>query len=249
MSEPGFPSPYPNSIGARAWRGRAGLLGSLCAALVLASACGSSQAPADRATPRPALTDTAAAGAVVHVDHEIRPGNERANVVEPSSSELTAFRSASAASTCAVPLRYVTGAYSGKTDEIIQWAAAKWGLPPDAVRAVAVVESGWNMDVVGDKGESFGITQIKRTAHPGTYPLSARSTAFNLDYYGAVMRCYMAGLAQWLNDDPRGRKYEAGDLWGSVGAWYSGHWYAHNDDYLAEVRAAQTKRPWREAGF
>jgi hypothetical protein len=32
------------------------------------------------------------------------------------------------------------------TDELIQWAAAKWGLPDDLLRSVMVQESHWNQD-------------------------------------------------------------------------------------------------------
>jgi hypothetical protein len=37
----------------------------------------------------------------------------------------------------------VSGAYTGKTDEIFQWAACKWGLPDNLLRAIAVRESTW----------------------------------------------------------------------------------------------------------
>ena len=57
---------------------------------------------------------------------------------------------------------HVTGRYRGTTDEILQWAARKWGFDPDLFRAVATVESYWNMSVVGDGGLSFGIFQMKR---------------------------------------------------------------------------------------
>jgi Flp pilus assembly CpaE family ATPase len=94
----------------------------------------------------------------------------------------------------------VTGQFTGTTDEIIQWAALKWGLPMDLVRAVAVVESHWHqLGRPGDGGLSYGLTQIKRTVSRGTYPLSSESTAFNLDYYGAAVRYYYDGHARWLN--------------------------------------------------
>ena len=38
-------------------------------------------------------------------------------------------------------IKYVTGGFTGTTDEIIQWAAHKWGIPEDILRAVAVNES------------------------------------------------------------------------------------------------------------
>jgi hypothetical protein len=58
--------------------------------------------------------------------------------------------------------------------------------------------------------------QIKRTAFAGPYPLSSLSTAFNLDYYGAVIRAATT---------PRGRAAAARATLGSVGAYYSGRWH------------------------
>ena len=40
-------------------------------------------------------------------------------------------------------LRRVDGQFTGTTDEIFQWAACKWGLPDNLVRADAVEESTW----------------------------------------------------------------------------------------------------------
>ncbi|MFN2589200.1 MAG: Ig-like domain-containing protein [Actinomycetota bacterium] len=40
-------------------------------------------------------------------------------------------------------LARVDGQFTGTTDEIFQWAACKWGLPDDLVRAIAVRESTW----------------------------------------------------------------------------------------------------------
>jgi hypothetical protein len=40
-------------------------------------------------------------------------------------------------------LRRVDGGFTGTTDEILQWAACKWGLPDNLIRADAVEESTW----------------------------------------------------------------------------------------------------------
>lgn len=40
-------------------------------------------------------------------------------------------------------LHRVDGRFSGTTDEILQWAACKWGLPDNLLRADAVEESTW----------------------------------------------------------------------------------------------------------
>src|SRR5262245_26073407 len=44
----------------------------------------------------------------------------------------------------------ISGDFRGTTDEIIQWAACKWGLEPDLLRAQAYAESSWRMDSEGD---------------------------------------------------------------------------------------------------
>jgi hypothetical protein len=40
-------------------------------------------------------------------------------------------------------LQRVTGHYTGTTDEIFQWAACKWGIADNVLRAIAVRESTW----------------------------------------------------------------------------------------------------------
>ena len=44
----------------------------------------------------------------------------------------------------------VTGNFAGTTTEIIQWAACKWGVDEDTIRAAAVQESYWHMNTLGD---------------------------------------------------------------------------------------------------
>jgi hypothetical protein len=143
----------------------------------------------------------------------------------------------------------VTGHFRGTTDEIIQWAAWKHGISEDLLRAVAVQESYWHMSTVGDNGDSFGLFQIRRPFH--CCPSLARnSTAFNADYYGAILRAYYDGKETWLNTVERGRDYQAGDLWGSVGAWFAGRWHTPPaEDYIKAVRGHLKARTWRARGF
>ena len=52
----------------------------------------------------------------------------------------------------------VTGNYTGTTDEIIQWAACKWGMDEDILRAQMVQESYWHQSAIGDftnQGQSY----------------------------------------------------------------------------------------------
>src|SRR5690242_1242470 len=46
----------------------------------------------------------------------------------------------------------VDGNFTGTTDEILQWAACKWGIDEDIVRAQAAKESWWEQTVKGDFG-------------------------------------------------------------------------------------------------
>jgi hypothetical protein len=82
---------------------------------------------------------------------EPRPDNTKPNhtLVDPD-----AVRAAFAARPLAVDHTYdrrwdswllprVDGQFQGTTDQIFQWAACKWGLPDNLLRAIAVRESSW----------------------------------------------------------------------------------------------------------
>jgi len=191
------------------------------------------------------LEDGAAAARVNATNWEPRRGNARANRRRPSDDQIRDFRRRSE-----MVNRYdVTGHFRGTTDEILQWAARKWGFDPDLFRAVATVESYWKMSAVGDGGLSFGIFQMKKTYHC-CVPLSSKFTAFNADYYGAILRAYYDGKQKWLNDVERGERYAAGDLWGSVGSWYAGRWRTSEAlDYIRRVQQTLKDEPWRDRWF
>lgn len=191
------------------------------------------------------LADAAAAARVNDKRFEHVRSNGDDNRRRPSEDQLADFRRRSEMTN-----RYeVTGRFRGTTDEILQWSARKWGFDPDLFRAVAYVESRWRMSAVGDGGLSFGIFQMKKTYHC-CVPLSSRYTAFNADYYGGILRSYFDGRERWLNDVERGERYSAGDLWGSVGAWYAGRWRtAAANDYIRTVQRVLRAEPWRDRGF
>ena len=44
----------------------------------------------------------------------------------------------------------ISGRFTGTTDEIFQWAAVKWGLPDNLIRAIAYMESDWYQRNQGD---------------------------------------------------------------------------------------------------
>jgi autotransporter family porin len=166
----------------------------------------------------------------------------------------------------------VTGDFVGTTDEIIQWAACKWGLDEDIVRAQAAVESKWQQLNLGDwhqnpkrcppghtpgvdgrRGkcpESWGLMQVKYRFYRSAWPDSARSTAFNLDTAYAVWRACYEGYEWWLNDVQRGKDYAAGDVWGCIGRWYSGRWHtALAIKYIKRVQRNLATRLWEQASF
>lgn len=191
------------------------------------------------------LADVSAADRVRDTRWEPRRGNAEENARRPSADQIEDFRRRS---TMANRDR-VTGRYRGTTDEILQWAAHKWGFDPDLFRAVAYIESRWRMSAVGDNGLSFGIFQMKKTYHC-CVPLSSKYTAFNADYYGGILRSYFDGREKWLNDVERGERYTRGDLWGSVGAWYAGRWRTDAAlGYIRSVQRALKNEPWRDRNF
>jgi hypothetical protein len=150
----------------------------------------------------------------------------------------------------------VDGSFTGTTDEILQWGACKWGLDEDIQRARAVTESSWRQSQLGDYTtsasvcaligksapcyQSYGLFQVKGTVHEGTYPTSELSTPFNVDYALAWQRACWEGDFTWL-----GGAYRAGDIWGCVGAWYSGGWYdAGAQGYINTVQTHLANRTW-----
>ena len=212
------------------------------------------------------MTPTLAPGSVLPTDAECasrvraapenRPSNTTANrtgvLVGVDYQVETWDPSFGMAGTAAALSQRINGHYTGTTDEIIQWGSCKWGFDTDLVRAVAVVESSWNQakesDLVNGVPQSFGLLQVKRSAHLGTYPASAKSTAWNVDYALAYRRACYEGLIDWLHDT--NPAYGAGDEWGCVGHWYSGGWLdAGARRYIEDVRRAVDERAWTRDGF
>lgn len=222
---------------------RRGLLTSILAAALLPAAAHAAQVT------RP-LSDASAARRVVRSAFEPRPANRAATHRMPTAKQLARWR---ATSTMPYAGR-VTGHFTGTTDEVIQWAARKWGFRPDLLRAVAIAESYWRMSTVGDNGDSFGLFQVRRPyhCHEPSCALFRHDAALNADYYGGILRAYYDGKQTWLNTvaSENGMPYRRGELWASVGAWFSGRWWdAGARQYVANVKAALAARPWRSPGF
>ncbi len=184
----------------------------------------------------------------------------------------------------------VDGNFMGRTDEIFQWAACKWGLEDDLIRAIAAAESTWYQylrhadgtcyfqygcgDYANDPDwcaytsrfgqhyrnpcpATFGITGVRSRStsegypnnNNGTFPHNRDSTAFATEYTASWLRGCYEGWVSWLSDwgnVSRGR-YRAGDIWGCVGAWFSGDW--HDDAaerYISTVKGFMARHIWLE---
>ena len=91
------------------------------------------------------------AGRVHRSSWEPRPGNYQPNHrMPPQDAVRRAFRERPRALLGAYDRHWdtwllprVDGHFTGTTDEIIQWAACKWGLSDDLLRGIAVRESSW----------------------------------------------------------------------------------------------------------
>ncbi|MGZ6960929.1 MAG: hypothetical protein ACXVLM_14610 [Ilumatobacteraceae bacterium] len=166
----------------------------------------------------------------------------------------------------------VTGNFTGTTDELIQWAACKWGFDEDIIRAQVAVESWWHQDAasdftsdptrcvpdhpIGADGhpgqcpESIGLLQIRFPYWQAAFPSATRSSAYNLDYALAARRSCFEGYETWLNTVERGRDYAAGDLWGCMGLWLAGRWYTQPAvDYIGRVQNDLAQRIWETPNF
>ncbi len=197
---------------------------------------------------------TCAAQVLVDPSEENRPANAGANTTVVDIS--VDIDGADATWNEAFAPR-ITGDFTGTTEQVLRWVSCKWGFDEDVTRARAVTESSWLMSTAGDVtadaavcgilgleppcAQSYGLLQVKGTVHEGTYPYSARSSAFGADYAMAWLRSCYEGSFTWLRD----AGYEAGDEWGCVGAWFSGEWWDQPaNDYVGEVRANLEQRSW-----
>lgn len=241
------------------------------------------------------LSDTAAA-ALVTPAPETRKYNatpfsingvpyQAANYYVPTSSELSHFESAvnqygQTAAQADPYLQYVDGhddMQDPSTDDLIQWAAHKWGIPEDWLRAEYAVESYWNQFNLGDKTtvsaawysqypvqsqvsnssdvyQSLGITQVRwapdNSVGIGTEPLRWKSTAFNIDFQAATVRFYY--------DNPDGARSTWGDgsyipcqQWNSIGGWFNPYPWNNSGQasYISQVQQYLTDRTWTTQPF
>jgi len=236
--------------------------------LVLVPSSGNGAAPAG--IPR---SDAECAAAVTPTG-EKRPSNTTANNTVPSDPAAIQWNPAYETWPAFVSDRkYVTGDFKGTTDEIIQWAACKWGIDVNVARADAWLESGWYMSTrSGCPGPeaSFGLFQIVaedcsgNMVHGG-WPYVQDDTALNADYWGAWIRgCFDGAFLtpghMWQTSPAQGYGghsmaqvvAEHGEdyaLWGCIGAWFSNAWYSSAaQGYIATVQKDEAAKLWLQPG-
>jgi hypothetical protein len=136
----------------------------------------------------------------------------------------------------------IDGNCVGTTEQILEWAAKKWGFDqlgyPDLAKAIGVIETWWHMSHIGPYGE-VGILQV-HPVWPGYGPASW-STGYAADYAMAVIRSHYDG-ASWLGGATKG------DLRGSVAAWNCGCAYNGWNWYANGVFNYINTRPWKRPG-
>ncbi len=205
-----------------------------------------------------ALPSDGECAARVRRSGEVRPGNAGYNATTwgPWSGEFPR----------------ATGNFTGSTDDIIQWAACKWGFDENTLRAQVAKESYWTQTNLGDWTtnpnncppghpigadgragqcpESVGLMQVRTPYFRDSIEGSLKSSAYNLDIALNVWRRCYEGQETWLNTVERGRQYGAGDAWGCIGRWFSGRWYtAASTDYIAAVQDYLNRHIWTDPGF
>ncbi len=222
----------------------------------------------------PLPSESECAARVRYSSFEPRPQNYTANHRVPTAQQIANLAlwnvSIGLNSRADSLRRQITGSFTGTTDEILQWVACKWGIDEDIVRAEAHAESTWYQSTTGDFStrrklcppgtwngsgcyQSYGILQIKYIYNKSAWPMSRDDTAFSAEYmYGILRTCY-EGWTSYLGQRrslPGYPNYQAGDIWGCVGRWFSGNWYDQEAiDYIAKVKTDYANKDWLKPGF
>ncbi len=219
-------------------------------------------------------SDSACAARVAMSSFETRPDNNAANHQVPTAAQIANLHPWNPLigmdSNSDTLRRRINGNFTGTTDEILQWAACKWGIDVNIIRAEAVTESNWHQSQLGDyttnQGlcppatwngsscyQSYGILQIKYTYFQSEWPMSRNDTAFNADFvYGWLRNCFEGWSDYLYQSTPVSgyQRYHAGDIWGCLGFWFSGTWYDQGAiNYINVTKGYYTQKPWLQPGF
>jgi hypothetical protein len=123
----------------------------------------------------------------------------------------------------------------GQVGQMIEQAAAKYGVPVNILKAVAWNESRWDAGAVGDHGKSHGVMQIYQNAHPQAYQGAenvGNSTAKNIEYGAKLLRTLHDRYGSW---DMAVKRYNGS---GPMA-----------DNYAVKVMGMSQSQPWRQSGL
>lgn len=163
-------------------------------------------------------SDAECARQVHHSTWEPRPGNAVANRTRPNASDVReslTSRPRGDGRTYAARfndwlLPRVSGQHSGTTDENIQWAACKWGIADNILRAMAAAESTWHQGVRDADGrcvEKRGCGDMVERATPDTRTFCDELNRFGYDYSrdygeGVCPKTFsIIGVMSWQDPD------------------------------------------------
>jgi len=180
-------------------------------------------------SPLPAESSCAQA---IGFETEMIPDNQTPNSTMPTGAQLSAYAANGYTANYydgEWAYALVDGQYTGTTDMIMRWAACKWGIDEDIVRAQATVEdwgwdqttaqgdlrtslpscvsgnftSLWDFQCAGCCYQSWSIWQTKVYYAWQTWPMMYTSTPFAADFRYADQRACMNGdLAPYFNGRP-----------------------------------------------
>jgi hypothetical protein len=163
-------------------------------------------------------TDEQCAASVHHSTWEPRPDNTGPNNRMPSVRRVHgSFAARPLSGDGAFSRRWdtwvlprVTGHYTGTTDEIFQWAACKWGISDNVLRAIAVRESTWFQYEVYPSGRcvtDWGCGDVVDTPTPSTDTFCTAISRYRHDYQadyaaGVCPKTFsIAGVMSWQDPD------------------------------------------------
>jgi len=161
-----------------------------------------------------------------------------------------------------------------------QWRSANLTSPDPMTGLMTLTPSHGDLENVTtsqpDAG-SWGMFQIAEGSGqgwPSSWPLSAKSTAFNADFKLAEQMGVEQGHLDYLSDPGRAQTAIANGYppysnytdangvlhpastdvnvlrWGAVGNWYSGGWYDSGAiQYIQQVQQILHNQPWAQPGF
>jgi hypothetical protein len=183
-------------------------------------------------------SDATCASEIAH-ETEMVSANTTNNNTMPTSTQLQTFaRNGYTPDVYEAKWAYerVDGQYKGTTDMIIRWAACKWGIDEDVVRAQSISEHyDWTQNRPGDKRysqaecsagdvnlwnyqcsnccwQSWSIWQTKVYDDWQTWPMMLTSTAFAADFrYAETRACMNGDMAGYFDNFPatNGHSYRA----------------------------------------